>query len=120
MEGFMGKRWNVWGRRVVTRVMNVSPAVLTVLLGLNPLTLLVYSRVVLSLMIPLSMIPLVYYTSRKKFMGELVNSRVTIALAMATVVLVVAFNAYLLITIWGNALPQRPCGPRRPSSALDP
>ena len=99
MEGLIGKRWNVWARRIVTRCINVFPTTIAILLVLSPLLLLVYSQVVLSLMIPLPMIPLVYYTSKTKFMGSLVNRRVTMALALATVGLILFFNGYLLTTI---------------------
>jgi manganese transport protein len=44
------------------------------------------------------MIPLVYYTSKEKFMGTLVNRRVTIIISFVIVILIVAFNAYLLLT----------------------
>jgi manganese transport protein len=98
MEGLIGKHWNVWARRIVTRFINVFPTTLAISLGYGPLVLLVYSQVILSLMIPLPMIPLVYYTSKRKFMGELVNRRITFVLAIATVTLIVAFNAYLLVT----------------------
>jgi manganese transport protein len=98
MEGLIGKRWNVWLRRIITRCINVFPTTIAILLGLSPLTLLVYSQVILSLMIPLPMIPLVYYTSKAKFMGALVNSKFTIVAALATVALILFFNAYLLIS----------------------
>jgi manganese transport protein len=98
MQGLMGKKWNIWLRRIITRVVNVFPTTIAILIGLSPLSLLVYSQVILSLMIPLPMIPLVYYTSKKKFMGELANNRVTIAFALITVALIVAFNVFLLIT----------------------
>ena len=74
------------------------PTTIAILLGLDPLILLVYSHVILSLMIPLPMIPLVYFTSKKKFMGDFVNRRRTIIVAVVTVALIMAFNAYLLLT----------------------
>src|SRR5256886_11990445 len=73
MEGLIGKHWNIWARRIVTRGVNVFPTTIAILLGLDPLILLVYSQVILSLMIPLPMIPLVYFTSKKTFMGDFVN-----------------------------------------------
>jgi manganese transport protein len=100
MEGLIGKRWNVWARRIITRCVNVFPTTGAILLGLSPLSLLVYSQVILSLMIPLPMIPLVYYTSKKKFMGVLVNRGFTIVLALVTVGLILFFNAYLLTTLF--------------------
>jgi manganese transport protein len=98
MEDLIGKHWNIWIRRIVTRFVNVFPTTIAVLLGMDPLHLLVYSQVVLSLMIPLPMIPLVYYTSKRKFMGEFVNRHVTIIVALVTVGLILAFNTYLLAT----------------------
>lgn len=98
MEGMTGIRTSIWLRRIVTRGINVFPTTAAILLGLPLLSLLVYSQVILSLMIPLPMIPLVYYTSKKKFMGALVNKRATVILALVTVVLILVFNAYLLYT----------------------
>lgn len=99
MEGLMGKRWNIWARRIVTRCINVFPTTIAILLGLSPLALLVYSQVVLSLMIPLPMIPLVYYTSKSNFMGSLVNGKVLVVLALVTVCLILFFNSFLLTTM---------------------
>lgn len=99
MEGLIGKRLNIWIRRIITRAVNVFPTTIAILLGLSPLVLLIYSQVILSLMIPLPMIPLVYYTSKKKFMGELVNRRSTVALALVTVAMILSFNGLLLTTI---------------------
>lgn len=99
MEGLIGKRWNIWTRRIITRIVNVFPTTIAILLGLSPLVLLIYSQVILSLMIPLPMIPLVYYTSKTKFMGELVNNRFTVVLALVTVALILSFNGLLLTTL---------------------
>ena len=99
MEGLIGKRWNIWTRRIITRCVNVFPTTIAILLGLSPLVLLIYSQVILSIMIPLPMIPLVYYTSKRKFMGELVNRRLTIVIAVATVALILSFNGLLLKSI---------------------
>jgi len=100
MEGLIGKHWNIWARRIVTRFINVFPTTFAILLGIDPLSLLVYSQVILSLMIPLPMIPLVYYTSKKKFMAGFVNRRSTLILAVITVALIMAFNSFLLYTIF--------------------
>ncbi len=97
MEGLIEKRWNVWARRIVTRFVNVFPTTIAILLQVNPLSLLIYSQVILSLMIPLPMIPLVYYTSKRKFMGELVNSKLTTVFSIITVSLIVGLNSYLIL-----------------------
>jgi manganese transport protein len=97
MEGLIGKHFNLWLRRIVTRCVNVFPTTIAILLGLSPITLLIYSQVILSLMIPLPMIPLVYYTSKSKFMGALVNRKITIIFALVTVAVILVFNTILLI-----------------------
>jgi manganese transport protein len=97
MEGLIEKRWNIWARRIVTRFVNVFPTTIAILLRVNPLSLLIYSQVILSLMIPLPMIPLVYYTSKRKFMGELVNSKLTTVFSIITVALIVGLNSYLIL-----------------------
>lgn len=96
MEGLVGRRWNVWARRVVTRVVNVFPTTLAVLIGVDPLHLLIYSQVVLSLMIPLPMLPLLYYTSSRKHMGVFVNRRATTAAALVAAAVILGLNGYLI------------------------
>jgi manganese transport protein len=99
MEGLLGTKVNVYARRLVTRVINVFPTVAAILVGLSPLSLLVYSQVVLSLMIPLPMVPLLYYTARRKVMGEFVNRRVTTVVSVTFGGVIIALNAYLLLTL---------------------
>lgn len=99
MEDLIGKHWNVWARRIVTRFVNVFPTTFAILLGIDPITLLVYSQVILSLMLPLPMIPLVYYTSKRKFMGEFINRKSTMVTALVTVSVILVFNVYLIISI---------------------
>ena len=83
-------------RRVITRVINVIPLLAAILLGIEPLEVLVYSQVVLSLLIPLPLIPLIVYSSDRRIMGELANRKVTTALAAAFALLIILFNAYLI------------------------
>lgn len=99
MEGLLGTKINIYARRLVTRFINVFPTVIAILLGLSPLTLLVYSQVVLSIMIPLPMIPLLYYTSRRQLMGEFVNRKSTSAVAFVVGVTIIGLNAYLLLSL---------------------
>lgn len=98
MDGLLGIRANIWLRRIVTRIVNVFPTTIAILLGYSPLLVLIYSQVILSLMIPLPMIPLVYYTSKQKIMGTLVNKKPTVILALLTVILILVFNMYLIFT----------------------
>jgi manganese transport protein len=97
MEGLLGKKVNLWLRRFITRFINVVPTTIAILLGLDPLNILVYSQVILSLMIPLPMIPLVILTRNKSLMGEFVNRNVTTLLAIVFVAIILTFNSYLLL-----------------------
>ena len=99
MEGLLGKKVNIWFRRFITRFVNVIPTTVALLLGLDPLNILVYSQVILSLMIPLPMIPLVILSADKILMNEFVNRRITTVVAIVFVGIILVFNSYLLISI---------------------
>lgn len=98
MDGLLGTHVNKYLRRIVTRFVNVFPTTIAILIGLNPLSLLVYSQVILSLMIPLPMIPLILYTSRSSVMGEFVNRKITTILGILSAVTIISLNVYLLYT----------------------
>jgi manganese transport protein len=92
MQGFAGFRIPVWVRRVVTMI----PAFVVVALGVNATNALVVSQVVLSFALPLPMISLVIFTSRREIMGSFANSRLTTTLAIAATVIVLALNVVLI------------------------
>jgi manganese transport protein len=98
LEGLLGSKVSPWFRRIILRVINVIPTSVAISLGYDPLYLLVYSQVVLSLLIPLPLIPLIYYTSKKKFMGQFVNSHSITFLAVVVAVTIIVLNALLLVT----------------------
>ncbi|MFL6502630.1 MAG: Nramp family divalent metal transporter [Nitrososphaera sp.] len=97
MEGLLGQKVNIWLRRLVTRFVNVVPTTIAILVGLDPLSILVYSQVILSLLIPLPLIPLLILTKDKRIMGEFVNKKKTTLLAVSFAAVIIAFDAYLLI-----------------------
>ncbi|RIB17675.1 natural resistance-associated macrophage protein [Gigaspora rosea] len=70
MEGFLGWTIPSWIRRLLTRAVAITPAMLIAILnGQNGLTdMLVASQVALCVQLPFAMIPLVYFTSAKKCM----------------------------------------------------
>ncbi|OQO88090.1 divalent metal cation transporter [Enterococcus casseliflavus] len=74
MEGFIHMKIPTWARRLITRGLSVIPVLLcTIYFGGNEQALddlLIYSQVFLSIALPVSMIPLVLFTSSKKIMGE--------------------------------------------------
>lgn len=97
MDGLLGTHVNKTLRRLVTRVINVFPTTIAILIGLNPFSLLVYSQVVLSLMIPLPMIPLILYTKNRSLMGEFTNRKITTILSIVAAAVILALNVYLII-----------------------
>jgi manganese transport protein len=99
MDGLLGTKVNKTLRRIITRVVNVFPTTVAVLLGLDPLSLLVYSQVLLSLLIALPMIPLLVFTARKDLMGQFVNRRITTYLALLTGTVIVVLNAALVSVV---------------------
>ena len=83
-------------RRLITRGINLIPIVVAIILGLDPLNVLVYSQVALSLLLPLPLIPLVLFTDDKKIMGDLVNTKATTCIAWLFTALILLLNAYLI------------------------
>ena len=83
-------------RRLITRVINVIPVFVAILLNIEPLTVLVYSQVALSILIPLPLIPLIYYSNDKSLMKDLSNEKLTTIIASIFALLILAFNAYLI------------------------
>ncbi len=99
MDGLTDIHIKPWIRRLVTRFINLIPITIAILLGIEPLIILVISQVVLSIMIPLPLIPILYYSSKKDLMKELTNKPVTIFVAGMFALLIIALNAYLLIDV---------------------
>jgi manganese transport protein len=96
MESLTDFRLSSSVRRIITRVINVIPLLVAILLGIEPLNVLVYSQVALSLLIPLPLLPLIYYTADRKLMGVFVNRKMTTAVAAVFALVIFAFNGYLL------------------------
>jgi manganese transport protein len=98
MEGFLQIRLKPWLRRLITRSMAILPAALVIgIAGESKVTsLLILSQVVLSFQLPFAVIPLIQFTSDRKKMGEMVNSRTTTVVAWVIAVAILFFNAELV------------------------
>src|SRR4029077_6991519 len=83
MEGFVNIRLNPVARRLLTRLIAIVPAVATILISGASATngLLVLSQVVLSLTLPFAVVPLVWFTTSRGWMGALVAPWTTSAIA---------------------------------------
>jgi manganese transport protein len=104
MEGMLGRKMNLWVRRIVTRLINTIPTTIAILAGIEPLLILVYRQVALSLLLPLPLIPLLIFTKNKKLMGQFVNKRITTIVATIFVAIIVVFNVLLLFLTAGGKI----------------
>lgn len=102
MEGFIHMKIPSWARRIITRLLSVIPVFLcTLYFGGNETALdnlLIYSQVFLSIALPISMIPLVYFTSSEKIMGKrFKNSKWVAGLGWLCAILLTLLNIRLII-----------------------
>jgi len=95
MQGFLHWHIPVWIRRIATML----PALVVIILGLDPTRTLVISQVVLSFGLPFAIIPLIIFTSRRKVMKTLVNRQITTIITSVVAALIVFLNIYLLVQI---------------------
>jgi manganese transport protein len=98
MEGFLNLRIAPWLRRLVTRMIAILPAVVVTIWAGEKATgqLLILSQVVLSLQLPLAVVPLVMFTASRRKMGEFVAPRWLSGLAIVTAAAIIALNAKLV------------------------
>jgi manganese transport protein len=98
MEGFLNIRLRPWLRRLITRLIAIIPALITVHFygERGSGALLILSQVVLSLQLPFAVFPLVMFTGDRRKMGELVAPRWMQALAWPVAVLIAVLNVWLL------------------------
>ncbi len=101
MQGFTGWRIPLLARRLVTMV----PAFAVVAAGVDPTRALVLSQVVLSLALPVPMIGLVIFTSRRSVMGSFASGPLTRAAAVAGAAVVLGLNVVLLAQAFGVPVP---------------
>jgi manganese transport protein len=104
MEGFLNIRLRPWLRRLITRLIAIIPALITVVLYGDRGTgsLLILSQVVLSLQLPFAVFPLILFTGDRKKMGELVAPVWMRALAWPVAVVIAVMNVWLL---WKTFVP---------------
>ena len=99
MEGYLNLRIQPWLRRIITRLIAIIPALITILILGEGATgkLLILSQVVLSLQLGFAVIPLIHLTSDKKTMGEFVNKLWLKICAWLIASLIIILNAKLVI-----------------------
>lgn len=99
MEGYLNLRIQPWVRRLLTRLIAIIPALITVIyFGEQYIgRLLVLSQVVLSLQLGFAIIPLIHFVSDKKLMQGFHIKTVKRIMAWLITVIIVLLNAKLVL-----------------------
>jgi manganese transport protein len=93
MQGFIRRSIPLMLRRGLT----MAPALIVLAIGVDPTRALVFSQVMLSFGIPFALVPLVLLTRRTDIMGELVNHKLTTAVATLAAATIIVLNAFLIV-----------------------
>ena len=103
MEGYLLLRINPLLRRLLTRLLAIIPAVITILIyGDNEIdALLIFSQVILSLQLGFAIIPLIHFVSEKKKMGIFTIKLQTQILSWLVAAILVSLN---LKMVFGEAI----------------
>lgn len=101
MEGFVDIKLKPWQRRIITRLLAIIPAIVIIwLYGTHGLAqLLVFSQVVLSMQLPFAVIPLVYFTGEKTYMGKHVNTPIIKIMSWIIAGIITLLNLWLISSI---------------------
>ena len=100
MEGFIDMKLKPWQRRLITRLLAIIPAVLvTSIAGDSSVaSLLIISQVILSFQLTFSIVPLVHFTSMKKYVGDVfVSPTWLMVLSIVLCVLITVLNGVLIV-----------------------
>lgn len=98
MEGFIQFKIRPWLRRLITRSLAVVPAAaVIVMMGAEgTYRLLILSQVILSLQLPFAIIPLIHFTSDRRWMGPFTSKGVVQVLAWLVAGVITALNVWLV------------------------
>lgn len=101
MQGFLHFQIPIWLRRLITMV----PAFVVVAIGYNATEALVLSQVVLSIALPVPMVALIIFTSRRDVMGTYATGPVLRLFALIGAAAVLGLNFILLAETFGVPIP---------------
>ncbi|MBK9103909.1 MAG: Nramp family divalent metal transporter [Saprospiraceae bacterium] len=98
MEGYLNLRIAPWLRRLLTRLIAIVPAIITILILGESATgdMLVLSQVILSLQLGFAVIPLIHFCSDKKKMKEFAIKKYVQVLAWICALVIVSLNVRLV------------------------
>ncbi len=111
MEGYLNLRLNPVLRRLITRLLAITPALIVIIIygEKNVDALLIFSQVILSLQLGFAIIPLIHFVSDKKTMGIFAIKRITKIAAWLIATVLILLNLNMLVNetssiFEGNAL----------------
>jgi len=93
MDGFI----NIKLSNNIKRLITMIPAMLIIVIGVNPMKALLLSQVSLSFALPMAIIPLLIITSKKDIMKEFVNSKLVIIIGTIIASVIILLNMLLLL-----------------------
>ncbi|ERI95378.1 manganese transport protein MntH [Clostridiales bacterium oral taxon 876 str. F0540] len=99
MDGFVDIKLSANVKRLIT----MAPAMLILIIGIDPMKALVLSQVCLSFALPMAIIPMLIITSRKDLMGTFANKTWVKVLGVLITTIIVSLNIMLLyLTFTGS------------------
>lgn len=104
MEGYLNIRLAPWLRRLITRLIAIIPAYISISVFGERSTgdLLILSQVILSLQLGFAIIPLIHFVSDKKAMGVYAAGNLIKTLAWLSALVIVSLNVKLVIETFGE------------------
>lgn len=99
MEGYLQLRINPLLRRLITRIIAIAPAIITILVYGNEKidALLVLSQVILSVQLGFAVIPLIHFVSDKTTMGEFAIKSYTKIAAWLVAIILIYLNVKMVL-----------------------
>ena len=110
MEGYINIRLQPWIRRLITRLIAIIPALITIsILGEGATgKLLILSQVILSLQLGFAIIPLIHFVSDKSKMGDFVIPLWQKILSWIAALTIISLNVKLVISQISEAISTSP------------
>jgi manganese transport protein len=99
IESALKIKTKAWKVRLILRLINMIPISIAIILSINPIYILVYSQVILSLTLPFVIIPIIFISSNKKYMNELTNIKLISLLSFIFSIIIILIN-FVLIYLW--------------------
>ncbi len=102
MEGHVHLRLQPWVRRVITRLLAIIPAVLTIIISGEESSgrLLILSQVILSMQLGFAVIPLLHHVSSRKKMKGYQIGNFTRILSWTATLLIIGLNVKMVLSIF--------------------